>query len=142
MEARELRIGNLVNTKSGILEIESISSEGVNLHTYTDTHYGVQSSGSYFENSLDEIDPIPITKEWLIKFGFTHNGYGEFNLNDLNFDCEYTDAGEWVVFLDQTKEGDKYVSRVYIKQGVRFVHQLQNLYFALTGEELEVKPPA
>ncbi len=59
---------------------------------------------------------IPLTEEWVIKL----------NLIDKNFKTLFywTKEGWYFKFY----EGD-------IK--IEYVHQLQNLYFALTGEELE-----
>jgi len=82
---------------------------------------------------LDSVvyEPIPLTEEWLIKFGFfekyksTSNRWniGGFELHD----CEDDDGQLQGVFL--------YDFRLEVK----YVHQLQNLYFALTGKELEIK---
>lgn len=65
--------------------------------------------------------PIPLTEEWLLKFGFY----------DRKF---YLDKG----FFFLTKGGEKeYLYQAHTKRfQVKYVHQLQTLYFALTGEEL------
>lgn len=70
--------------------------------------------------------PIPLTEEWLLRFGF----------EVLEFDHkenQYGFKGRLIVirhglFCD-------YGTSVIIKH----VHQLQNLYFSLTGEELTIK---
>jgi hypothetical protein len=54
-----------------------------------------------------EIHPIPITEDWLLNFGFEQNGH------------------KLPIQLHQRG-----------KTHIKYVHQLQNLYFALTGEEL------
>ena len=124
MKASELRIGNLLKAKkdyhnqfhgNGI--VSSIEeSKFVILDHYP---------GKWFE-------PIPLTEEWLLKFGFyinpnyVHPSFDEYILESGfgigNFNDEF-----WLVdFLDQTIGSPK----------IKYVHQLQNLYFALTGEEL------
>jgi len=57
--------------------------------------------------------PIPLTKEWLLKLNCSNN----FLRKDIE--------GYFVWF-----NGEK----IYVK----YVHQLQNLYFALTGEDLSI----
>ena len=126
MKANELRIGNLVKHNSVNREVLAIDRTRVYLRNNN-------SCDAFF---YKDINGILITKEWLENLGFISDGYHEFKLGDLFLDCEYTDRGEWVVYIDQTSKNDKYVKRVYPKDEVKHVHQLQNLYFALTGEEL------
>jgi hypothetical protein len=81
--------------------------------------------------------PIPLTEEWLIKFGF-HNDFGRRTVNGglcLTSPCKrfnhYNNKLHIFISLcdeDYTVDGE-----------CRYVHQLQNLYFALTNEELTVK---
>lgn len=80
--------------------------------------------------NCQDIEPIPLTKEWLLKFGFERsvNGLWKFPLemrsNGRNgFHCFYGNSS----------------SKRKINIEIKSVHQLQNLYFALTGEELEIK---
>jgi hypothetical protein len=39
-----------------------------------------------------------------------------------------------------TYKGIWFGKKYFVSCGIKFVHQLQNLYFALTGEELKIKP--
>jgi hypothetical protein len=77
---------------------------------------------------VEEIEPIPLTEEWLLKFGFHLDSYKNFelnniNINRLNFKLTIFEDDDWYDIPIKTK----------------YVHQLQNLYFALTGEELIIK---
>ena len=81
-----------------------------------------------------DICGIPITPEWLEKIGFekdeTHNIYVLWQPEsgpEMGFTCEYR-----YVYLSRN---DCHENLEHIKH----IHQLQNLYFALTGEELEIK---
>ena len=57
--------------------------------------------------------PIPLTTEWMIRFDVPcEMGEKVFEL--------FTHKGDFVIYKDL----------------VKYVHQYQNLYFALTGEEL------
>ena len=114
MEAADLRIGNLIIEKGAIESVEPS-------HFYED---------DYVKNLLG-CEPIPLTEEWLLKFGFrdiskldntTFKEYRQYNKPSLaiQFPCgseTHCYAGNYPV-------------------AIRHVHQLQNLYFALTGEEL------
>ena len=87
---------------------------------------------------FDIIEPIPLTPEILEKCGFSvaynHiNGlpmpysYDTLKLQGILF--EFSDNG----YLVKTRQKSKLTC-------IKYIHQLQNLYFALTGEELTFKP--
>lgn len=75
-------------------------------------------------------EPIPLTEEWLLKFGFKKDLE-----NDLYLESTSTSFFVWqnnrVELLDNK-------NNICISH-CEYVHQLQNLYFALTGEELILK---
>jgi hypothetical protein len=121
MNARELRIGNWANTLSGDIQIvdlmTNINKVGANTKVFT--------NGITF--NIDTLQPIPLTEEWLKRFGFE------------------TDKVCW--FLDGVVMGDFQDGFWFLPNGslvtrsfkIKHVHQLQNLYHALTGQELELK---
>jgi hypothetical protein len=111
MKASELRIGNYVNDRfDAEVTVCDITHGGINLN------YG------YSTISIDELKPIPLTEEWLLRFGFDKpfKTVGDF---------ERWQKGEFRLLNGKLLP----LSNVEIQH----VHQLQNLYFALTGEELE-----
>ena len=118
MKAEELMIGNrvIVNKEIsyGIYSIQFDYDEGA---WYVD---GIH---------ITLIEPIPLTVEWLLKFGFVSDGYGEYEKGDILLDNEYTDEGVFNIMYEHYPLGID----------VLYVHQLQNLYFALTSEELTIK---
>ena len=81
-------------------------------------------SDNYFEVTADDLQiidtgsskakPIPLTEDWLLKFGLKKG---------------------FVFFID--KEFNLFFRGNFIIE-LRSVHQLQNLYFGLTGKELEL----
>lgn len=107
MESREVRIGNLFDNNG-------------NVNTVTP---GVIEA--LFESDKRSwIQPIPLTEEWLLKFGFEIYEF-DHKENQYRFKERLLVIRKGV-FCD-------YGTNVELK----YVHQLQNLYFALTGEELE-----
>ena len=115
MTANELRIGNLFKTDE-IVFVYSIefNDKKREYRVYVDNLNRNYKDALF----LDEINAIPITEEWLGKFGF-ENKTKNFVLNNISI-------------KQQTKGYFFYLSMM-----IQYVHQLQNLYFALTGEELK-----
>lgn len=108
MEVSELRIGNFI-MHNGI-------EDKVDLSLF---------SGIEIFDTENLLSPIPLTEEWLVRFGFEKRkfsylyGYGNF-LYDYRLKL-------WTWYGIQLHD--------YL---ITYVHQLQNLYFALTGQELEI----
>lgn len=74
---------------------------------------------------------IELTEEWLSKFGFDQTGKYFTN----NFMLSKSQNG-WKLYLDFSRPAPE------LKTEIKFVHQLQNLFFALTGSELTIKETA
>jgi|SRR5690606_10845143 len=78
--------------------------------------------------SLEDIEPIQLTEEWLFKFGF---------------ELKYEDEEDNSIFVKNlfeiTKDCFKEVFWSDATYIIKNVHQLQNLYAVLTGEELKLK---
>lgn len=83
----------------------------------------------------DYAEPIILNEEWLLKLGFTKYSTGSWckNLkNDdsyLAIDVKYGN-GTWLNINQEGQENT--IKLIHIKN----VHELQNLYYALTGVEL------
>ena len=109
MKANELRIGN---------------------YYYGDvlfpSEYNVITANDLVELDSDPLDdyyqPIPLTEEWLFKFGF---------IKHVSQSIWYTLNKVDVWFFD-----GKYVNDNDVE--IKYVHELQNLYFALTKKELTI----
>ena len=88
---------------------------------------------SFIEMREEPVDmsrymPIPLTEEWLVKFGFKYIGSAPtLGIN------ESWNRGNIRIEQLQSKE------LVFHGLQIKYVHSLQNLYFALTGEELLAK---
>jgi hypothetical protein len=124
MKATELRIGNYVYDKYGrVQEVLSIETEC----TIEDKAIRYVKYYNIVE-SIENTNPIPLTEEWLLKFGFKVEDNSWFKNKDL-ITLERYDNRDWDVFYSNTYE-------VHLRV-INHVHQLQNLYFALTNKELK-----
>lgn len=120
MKSTELRIGNYLQGSNPIIVTKILHDGWVK----------IEDSNSSFqvEGEFPCFKPIPLTEEWLVKFGFERSGL--YNLrNDVYIYDEY----------GLTNTGFEYRYN-YSSITIKYVHQLQNLYFALTGEELIYTP--
>ena len=124
MEANELRLNNWVNHCNKEVQIT--------IHDLFDI--------AVFED--DVFTPIPLTEEILLKFGFEKtDDYG-----DIIY-YEPKDRGNRNYYICFDHEDISFGLNVFGNctnllhddSNLQFVHQLQNLYFALTGEELILK---
>jgi len=78
-------------------------------------------------------NPIPLTEEWLLKFGFISR-YSNYIIKAGDyFHSVKKGCGEWIYSYDKSDSG------CYELKEIKYVHQLQNLYFALIGKELIIK---
>jgi hypothetical protein len=113
IKENELRIGNLVGYDGRVFEIDTIAKEFPTLNTI---EFGI--------GVVDwmNVNPIPLTEEWLLKFGF---------IKHVNQSIWYTLNKVDVWFFD-----GKYVNDIDVE--IKYVNQLQNLYWCLTGEELKL----
>ncbi len=149
LQARELRIGNLIVWNPKLLnadvtlppmqiEVFSILPDKV-FYVFPNVENRVEpfeddvaKMGTNFKQ-LEELEPIMLTADILVKAGFTEKGGILESKHFEKSDLQLTQAG-------------KHFNRVLVSKlnttgsdlPINSVHQLQNLYFALTGEELEV----
>lgn len=73
-----------------------------------------------------EFEPFPLTEEWLERFGFEKI--------QMSIPTAYKTKDGFRIKKDQRGYWMQYKYGMTI---IKHVHQLQNLYFALTGEELQ-----
>ena len=133
MKAKELRLGNLVYLQDGAT-VATVS--------YFQTRFSING---YPE---DIISGISLTEEWLVKFGFKKSkAIPKEKFCYLFEDKSKTPIDFYVVgkgfdvytIYDPISRSNK-LNFITDNRGLYFVHQLQNLYFALAGAELIIKP--
>ena len=114
MKATELRIGNWVSNGGSIPVAQIRDGEDIDDHIDYDCYF-----------------PIPLTEEWLVRFGANKADKTIYGDNVYSIDELY--------MFDIKNDSLSVNSNVWLDIPVIYVHQLQNLYFALSGEELEIK---
>lgn len=152
MKNSELRIGNIITLSSPDAEIAipSMIPFVVFEITFGRCHY-IQEIGKPFAIQYsypiewNHVHPIPITPEWLERLGFEKNQYKyeKINLTETIYTIDVPNDyggriigsdynGEFKIRLEGCDEGK-------VGDFIKYIHQLQNLYHALTGQELTVK---
>jgi len=131
MIAQELRVGNFIMDGNGevspIIGIFPNSSHSSYLIRTKSPDIG------YEEWGIEEIKPIALTEEWLVKAGFISNPYMDrYELGSLRIECR-KDTGITQLWIERHECLGQFAPKI------DYVHQLQNLVFALTGEELKLK---
>lgn len=118
MIANELRLGNLVF-------VDDVTRE------LTKQMFKV----AVIALNCQEIEPIPLTEEWLFKAGFENIQRGRFIMNILSYGSINVQITKNKLVVELGTTGHY----LFGETKIEYVHQLQNLYFALTGIELELK---
>ena len=113
LDTRELRIGNWVSY-GGMYGYITV---------FNNNKVVIKCNKSIHKCYVHDLYPISLTEQWLLDFGFQKsyiNGFwnGEFKV--------IKKQGHFILVV-----GSRHIHILYI-------HQLQNLYFALTGEDLHL----
>lgn len=141
MKVQELRVGNLLITNNTsyrksdvgkiacVVAIDSEKSFEELKGVATIYHIDDEFRDTYGQ-FMHHLSPIPLTEEWLERLGF-----------------EKQMAWTWAIEINGGRKLVYYVgekgwsigNKEYSDHECRYVHELQNLYFVLTGKELTLK---
>ena len=131
MEAKELRLGNLILYRDEPREVSSISK-------FTITFYNEY----WVDDPIIDLDffrlkPMLLTDEYLLKIGFEkhHMDYffKRYDIDDFRSEVEISESSDGNGFILCVSYNEYWIGEPFL-----YVHQLQNLWFSLTGKELEV----
>lgn len=120
MEQNNLRIGNYISYRDEF--VCKVASLGYTFATENELNIQVGS------DSIKEYNPIPLTEKWALRFGFEKKSRVSYSIKGIK-----------LLFDEASGTINLYILNWPIADNLKYVHQLQNLYFALTGEELEIK---
>lgn len=140
IEAKQLNEGNSVLYNGAVMKVsEKRSPKPLKDEKYSEKYVIELFDGAGLINcTLEEIEPIPITEDVLLEFGFgkffipvsdifylrlpvLSHGHLSFYFNSNGFNCDLGTTSGY--HFGTTK--------------IKHLHQLQNLYFALTNQELK-----
>jgi len=127
MDTSQLRLGNLIipagESNAPICRVIEIAEKYVIAKT------------SHVDNiyiGKDSILPIQLTDELLVELGFEYSKITDkFFTKDIRFGISTADNKFRFI------QGN-FVCQLVLKE-LKYIHELQNLYFTLTGNELEIK---
>lgn len=145
LSAFDLRLGNIVfvnnekhhpEIKNIPMVIKSISrnywqGEGYIIYCEIEKLVPEKYDWKNYAQNIEFLKAIEISKEWLIKLGFEEIYCSKFTLRyelkkDVRFEISFNLVENYII---ARKSGDTL-------RKVKYIHQIQNLYFTLTGLEL------
>ena len=124
METKDLRIGNYVSVEGIITEVVAICDTGIDLVGVRTPHARV------VERSLTDIKPVSLDDKALQHCVFDKHGKHIIGIDNHSYYLKLHDG--YIVLLN--KKNDPVIHF----WDVRYLHQLQNLYFALKGKEMPI----
>lgn len=132
MKSDELRLGNWVMYNDVLTKIYSISLPLPSENKHFDNKEIVTLwCNGLIDATCDEIEPIKLTEQMLLDNGFVLNENGLFKGKDGINILRSGDDWEGVIF-NKTSHCDFYRDKIYL-------HELQNLYYAVNKKELDFK---
>lgn len=142
IKAAELRIGNLLHWNAdhggaGIVEV-------VELDKYSEFGFTAEGDARHpHDNDNEEIEGIPLTPEILEACGFEfHSTFEQYQIQRdlyLIVGDRFGHIEKWKVLHEPFNEEWKYSAGDHRHVTIKYLHQLQNIYFALAGCELTIK---
>lgn len=131
MKANELRIGNFV--KNTTMNYECVVYGILNDRLVAVTYPSGVTASEYPEH----IAPITLTEDWLLRAGFSkqiNKGFVTFHKYVCMTDFYLRESFKGGYYFGFIINGRHY--EFNDATNYEYVHQLQNLFFALTGDEL------
>lgn len=146
MNTKELRIGNYVKfydpiNGTNIYEVYNIDDRG---------NVNIDNKGQLASCTVKDIEPIELTEELLLKIGFKKERQLISILFYLDYEIDvdniirvkyviYPNRSSLPLLKITTSRCDNYECFEFMKRGVKYLHELQNSYYCLTNQELEIK---
>lgn len=130
LKCTDLRIGNYVNIEGDVVKVKEIYEKSI--------HYANSEYESYATE--DFIQPIELTEEVLVKIGFGKRNDCYTLSNEYIFFVYYKDSFKQELLASVKRKGKCYYNTNELKNyDIKYLHQLQNAYYCLTNEELNIE---
>lgn len=112
MKSNEIRTGNIVAVGNEIRMVETIGT------------------------NCDSLSPVPLNAKWMRRLGFA---IGTAKIGKSQVTTWTNDSPNLVIEQESNTHFYWNTSGLSVDVNLKYVHELQNLYFALTGNELEIQ---
>ena len=146
IKKQDLRVGNLIRCSRYLNHQEALDDLGddytENEEWLIDTVVGICHphedfmywSGLDEEELMNRVDGIPLSEKWLKELGFEETSEN----SKIYFMDDFTNFRNIIrIKKHPTLEGFMFVARDFILCTLVYVHQLQNLYYDLSANELK-----
>ncbi len=120
MDSKQLRIGNHV------MYTDQFGKYVDQIRVLNEEYCQLDNHGARFDYS--GLEPVPLTEDWLMKFGATKRIVSEWDY--------HLKVGAVKIYFRKNISWYSELEGIYLGSHIQYVHQLENLYFALTGNEL------
>ena len=123
IQPQELRIGNYVEYNGEIIKLDG------------------SLLCCYIQNELDyPFNEVPLTEEILLKFGFNEvEGERWCNMHEDFEECNYYYLSMFKIYYNPETDRFEDDSLYHFNVNLKYVHQLQNLFYITTGQDLPIK---
>lgn len=134
IEINEIRIGNWFD-RGGTPE-DTVAA----INTFPEVLIGFSDGDIH---PLENLHSIPLSDEWMMKFKF-HKGTCTWGDSYFIIDKNGFSSLFYVEHWTEAEDDSEWKNYWHLKYTlgdfrIKYVHQLQNLFFSLTGEELKLK---
>lgn len=154
MIPEELRIGNFVkyDEEDEIFEVTGITQ------MFNDEPYDLNlrcADGMFTDMHIEETKPIKLSEAWLLNFGWKYQDrdintkdlqrfyisdhFGKHNEYWIEMNLPGHGFNHCFIWLHWDIGSGKNFIHLPYGQDIKYVHQLQNMYFILSGKELQLK---
>ena len=148
MKTNELRLGNYILVDCVMFKEELKVTEIYPNGVFAKTKYPDDDMPEIGFIKEEDIEPIELTEEVLLKIGFKKERQLISNLFYLDYETDVDNIirVKYVIYPKApsllkitTSQCGNYECFEFMKRGIKYLHELQNAYFILTGKELEVE---
>ncbi len=130
LQTKDLRLNNLLEVDGEIIQVGKIEEKHITWNLSKNDNLRVWNP--FLPINDERIKPINLTEEWLFIFGFKKIDHHRFKIQPSQYDWFYTYSIHDNAFRFYVEDIIVCLNTIF------YVHQLQNLYFALIGTDLVV----
>ncbi len=145
IKPEELRIGNLILYRNEAVPVSGITQNGSIIVRSTFNRW------KFRWPSPNQVSGVPLSKDWLERFGFEckHDPVKKHDVMwrhpeddpeetaELLHCCNFHWQDEKFIFIELHNDHGEYAT--FPISHLKYVHQLQNLFYSLTSTELQLK---